>query len=105
ASRGVVPLSARGPARPGPRRVPALGLVAAGRKDAGEPVLADVVATAPLGRDDWLRAAEALVQLGDADVRKLLRQELTQPDAGRAVAAAAVLARAKDEAGRGFLER
>ncbi len=104
-SRDVVAILERGLDQPGTRLTAALGLVAAGRKDAGEPVLADVVENAPLGRDDWLRAAEGLLQLGDADARQLLRQELTQPDAGRAVAAAAALARAKDEGGRGFLER
>jgi HEAT repeat protein/tRNA A-37 threonylcarbamoyl transferase component Bud32 len=104
-SRDVVAILERGLDQPGTRLAAALGLVAAGRRDAGEPVLADVVAHAPPGRDDWLRAAEGLVQLGDDDARKLLREELTQPDAGRAVAAAAVLARAKDEVGRGYLDR
>jgi HEAT repeat protein/tRNA A-37 threonylcarbamoyl transferase component Bud32 len=104
-SRDVVAILERGLDQPGTRLTAALGLVAAGRKDAGEPVLADVVESSPLGRDDWLRAAEGLLQLGDADARQLLRQELTQADAARAVAAAAILARAKDEVGRGFLER
>jgi HEAT repeat protein len=104
-NKEVLSVLERGLDEPGTRLPAALGLLAAGKKEAAENVLTDVLDNAPRGRDDWLRAAEGLLSLGDDDARAMLREELTQPEAARTVAAAGILARAGDDQGRGTLER
>jgi serine/threonine-protein kinase len=72
---------------------------------AGRAVLAEILNAAPRGADPWRRAAGGLVALGDANARKLLESELTQPDATRSIGAAELLARAGDDRARALLAR
>ena len=89
---------------PGTRLIAALAMAEAA-DDAGRPVLTDILEATPPGRDLWRRAAGGLVKLGDAKARKLLRDELAQPDAARSVGAAELLARAGDANARELLAR
>jgi HEAT repeat protein len=73
----------------------ALALAEAGEK-ASLPVLAEILADTPEGRDNWRSAAGGLMKAGDPSARKLLEGELAQPDAARSVGAAFLLARAGD---------
>jgi len=73
--------------------------------DAGRAALVDVLATMPVGRELWRRAAGGLMKLGDARARALLEGELAQPDPLRSVGAAEVLARGGDGQARALLGR
>lgn len=90
---------------PATRLTAALAMADAG-DDAGRAVLADVLQTLDEARaDGWRLAAGGLLELGDAAPRKALEAELAQPDATRAVGAAALLARAGDARAREQLAR
>ncbi len=95
----------RGLEEPGARLLAAVGLVAAGEGETARPVLQEIFARAPRGRAEWTRAAGALLKLGDEGARAALVEELAQPDAARAVQAAAVLAGGGAAEGRGYLAR
>ncbi|HSK03880.1 MAG TPA: protein kinase [Kofleriaceae bacterium] len=84
---------------PGMRLDAALALAEAGEK-ASLPVLAEILADTPEGRDNWRSAAGGLMKAGDPGARKLLEGELAQPDAARSVGAAYLLARAGDARAR-----
>jgi HEAT repeat protein len=86
-------------------RLPAALALAEAGDDAGRAALADLLETTPAGRESWRRAAAALAKLGDAHAHALLKGELAQPDAARAVGAAELLARAGDAAARAQLAR
>jgi HEAT repeat protein len=73
----------------------ALALAEAGEK-ASLPVLREILADTPEGRDNWRSAAGGLLKAGDPGAQKLLEGELAQPDAARSVGAAYLLARAGD---------
>src|SRR5207237_8511709 len=89
----------------GVRLVAATALAAAGDAADAKPVLAEIVAETPEGRESWRRAAAGLVELGDPRGRDALVGELSQLDASRAVAAAEILARHGDPSARGYLAR
>jgi HEAT repeat protein len=89
---------------PGMRLVAATTLAESGDK-AAQPVLAEIFESTPAGREQWLRAAQALVKLGDAKARKALEAELAQPDALRAAAAAESLVAAGDAKAKEYLVR
>ncbi|HEU0036685.1 MAG TPA: protein kinase [Kofleriaceae bacterium] len=90
---------------PGSRLAAAIALADAGDAKTARPVLDDVVAATPAGRDAWRRAAGALATLGDGKARAALEAELAQPDATRAVASAELLARGGDGKARDYLAR
>jgi hypothetical protein len=52
----------------------------------------------PVGRDQWLRAAQALLALGDDKAKAALEAELSQADPLRATSAAEVLAKTQPKA-------
>ncbi|MDQ3296386.1 MAG: HEAT repeat domain-containing protein, partial [Myxococcota bacterium] len=89
---------------PGLRLTAALAMAEV-NDDGGRAVLTDILETTPAGRDQWRRAAGGLAKLGDANARKALEGELSQPDATRSVGAADLLARAGDGKARAYLVR
>ncbi len=95
----------RGVGDPGMRLTAAVALAAAGDDKDARPVLSDVFDNTPAGREQWRRAAAGLVVLGDAKGKTALAAELSQPDAARAVAAAAILAGHGDDKAHAYLTR
>jgi len=89
---------------PGMRLTAATALAEINDK-AAQPVLAEIVEATPVGRDQWLRAAQGLVRLGDDKAKKAIEAELAQADAARAVAAADVLVTAGDAKAKDYLVR
>jgi HEAT repeat protein len=83
----------------------AAAAMAASQDHAGESVLKDILATIPAGRAQWHRAARALLNLGDRDVRQKLQIEIEQASADHSVPAAEQLARAGDAQARERLAR
>nr|HEX4312575.1 protein kinase [Kofleriaceae bacterium] len=81
----------RGVTDPGMRLVAATALATAGDDKDARPVLAEIADAMPPGREQWRRAEAGLAALGDAKAKAALEGELAQPDAQRAVAAAAEL--------------
>ncbi len=90
---------------PGMRLVAALALVDLGQGPRARPVLTDLFDSTPAGREPWRRAAGGLTKLGDARARAALEAELAQPDAARAVAAAALLVALGDAKAKAYLGR
>lgn len=90
---------------PGMRLVAAIALAEAGDDKTSKPVLAELFADTPVGREQWRRAAYGLTRLGDAKAKAALEGELAQPDAARAVAAAELLARANEQKAKDYLKR
>jgi HEAT repeat protein/tRNA A-37 threonylcarbamoyl transferase component Bud32 len=90
---------------PGLRLVAALALADHGEVKAARPILDELFAATPAGREPWRRAAGGLAKLGDAKARGALERELAQPDATRAVAAAELLAGLGDAKARAYLSR
>jgi eukaryotic-like serine/threonine-protein kinase len=86
-------------------RLTAAQALAQGGDAAGRAVLVEILAATPVGREQWRRAAAALMALGDGSARSLLQAELAQVDATRAVAAAEALAGAGDSKARDVLAR
>ena len=103
--REALPALRRALDEPGGRLTAALALAQAGDAAAARPVLDDLFANSPRGRSEWRGAAEGLLAANDATARAALAEEMAVPDAARAVAAAAVLARHGETAGRDFLRR
>ena len=89
---------------PGMRLVAATTLAESGDK-AALPVLTEIFETTPAGREQWLRAAQALVKLGDAKALEALEAELVQPDALRAAMAAETLVAGGDTKAKDYLVR
>ncbi len=90
---------------PGMKLVAAVALAEAGDDKTAKPVLAELFADTPVGREQWRRAAYGLTKLGDAKAKAALEAELAQPDAARAVAAAELLAQAGDSKATDYLKR
>ncbi len=89
---------------PGMRLVAATALAENGDK-AAQPALTELFESTPAGRDQWVRAGQGLIRLGDAKARTALEAELVQPDALRAVSAAEALAVTGDLKAKDYLAR
>jgi HEAT repeat protein/tRNA A-37 threonylcarbamoyl transferase component Bud32 len=89
---------------PGQRLLAATTMADAG-DDGGRAVLADTLDTFPPEREQWQRAAGAMMKLGDESARKRLVDELSQSAPARAIGAAERLARVGDTAARDLLVR
>jgi serine/threonine protein kinase/HEAT repeat protein len=100
------PILLRGLEDPATRHIAAVALAAAGvEREAARPILREAFEQTPRNRETWREAAGGLRALADPAVDAALRAELAHPDPARSVAVAELLARAGDEAARGYLGR
>jgi serine/threonine protein kinase/HEAT repeat protein len=103
--RDALAILRRATTDPAMKLTAAVALAEAGDDQAARPVLIDVFAGMPEGREPWRRAAGGLMRIGDAKGRTALEGELAQHDPARAVAAAELLARTGDPGAHDYLAR